>query len=264
MSQLSIEIHNEDGSVLASAADDVQANLVYGQAYAPGDAIVVKSDEDKVHLMIQLDDAMNPGLVYFSGQEYRLPIPFGEKRISYSPKTFSGEKHVLRVRLATEEERSAYRNLAINEYDHHENQVLYPHAHANVETRGEAVFAARNAINGNVVNDSHGEWPYESWGINQREDAEITVSFGRTVVIDKVVLTLRADFPHDNYWENVTLAFSDGSQEKADLIKTHRPQALSIAPRKVESVTLKNLIKSNDPSPFPALSQIEVFGRELS
>lgn len=30
----------------------------------------------------------------------------------------------------------------------------------------------------------------------------------------------------------------------------------------VEWVTLSELIKSSDPSPFPALSQFEVFGRE--
>lgn len=99
-------------------------------------------------------------------------------------------------------------------------------------------------------------------GINQRPDAELTVHFGRLVDIDKVALTIRADFPHDSYWERATLAFSDGSWHTADLIKTHKKQTIVLEPRNVEWVTLKELIKAEDPSPFPALSQIEIFGRE--
>jgi hypothetical protein len=86
--------------------------------------------------------------------------------------------------------------------------------------------------------------------------------FGRTVEIDKVVLTLRADFPHDNYWERVTLTFSDGSMHIAQLVKTHEPQPILLQRRKVEWIKLGELVKSADPSPFPALSQVEVFGYE--
>lgn len=57
----------------------------------------------------------------------------------------------------------------LNPYDSHETKGIYPHAQANVETRGEAVFAARNAIDGVFANWSHGEWPYQSWGINMRQ-----------------------------------------------------------------------------------------------
>ncbi len=150
--------------------------------------------------------------VYLAETEYRFAVPFGEKKFSYSPKAFAGELHVLTVRLGTEDEIGAYKDVALNVYDQHENVACFPHACANVETRGESVFAARNVINGNGVNFSHGKWPFESWGINQRPDAELTVHFGRLVEIDKVALTIRADFPHDSYWERATLAFSDGSQ----------------------------------------------------
>lgn len=54
----------------------------------------------------------------------------------------------------------------------------YPHATANVETRGESVFAAKNAIDGVRANRSHGEWPYESWGINMQDDAAMKLDFG--------------------------------------------------------------------------------------
>lgn len=88
-----------------------------------------------------------------------------------------------------------------------------------METRGESVFAARNAIDGVCENRSHGEWPYESWGINMQDDAEMTVEFGQEVVTDRIVLYTRADFPHDNWWTQVTLTFSDGTDIKWKLEK---------------------------------------------
>jgi hypothetical protein len=260
--ELTLQIEGQDGAVKAGRTDQEQVYLVYGQEYEPGDTIVLSSTEENVYLVIHLEDAMNPAFVYLAGGEFRLAVPFGEKRVSYSPKSFTGGLHLLTARAATPEEIGAYKNVAGNEYDHHSNTTCFPHAAANVETRGEAVFAARNAINGNTANDSHGNWPYESWGINRRDDAAITVSFGRAVTIDKVALTLRADFPHDNYWERVTLTFSDGSKHEASLIKTHKPQVIDVGLKTVDWVTLSELIKSDDPSPFPALTQIEVFGRE--
>jgi len=125
------------------------------------------------------------------------------------------------------------------------------------------VFAARNAINGNTVTYSHGEWPFESWGINQRLDAEFTLHFGRLVEIDKIVLYLRADFPHDNYWKQVTLSFSDGSSKTASLEKSGKSQEIRLEPRQVEWVKLSELIQSNDPALFPALTQFEAYGREI-
>ncbi|MGW9574265.1 hypothetical protein [Paenibacillus terrae] len=124
------------------------------------------------------------------------------------------------------------------------------------------MFAARNAINGNTVTYSHGGWPFESWGINQRDDAEFKVHFGRLVEIDKIVLYLRADFPHDNYWTNVTFTFSDDSKQTVELLKTGQAQSILLEPKKVEWITLGQMIKSDDSSPFPALTQFEVYGCE--
>ena len=71
-------------------------------------------------------------------------IPFGEKRVNMSPKTFSGSKHLIHIRKAYSFEYEAYRNLALNINDCHGETNCYPHASANVETRGESVFAAMN------------------------------------------------------------------------------------------------------------------------
>lgn len=101
----------------------------------------------------------------------------------------------------------AYRNLALNVNDQHGNEVCYPRASANVETRGESVFAAMNAIDGVTENRSHGAWPYASWGINRQDDARIRLDFGRPVEVDTIVLYTRADFPHDNWWVDGKITF---------------------------------------------------------
>ncbi|QOS79229.1 carbohydrate-binding protein [Paenibacillus sp. JNUCC31] len=263
MIHLTIEVQSKDGITLAEHTDTNHTHLVYEYPYQPGDSIVLRSSEANVYLYIQLDDAINPAFVYYSGQEYRLSIPFDEKKASYSPKSFTGKMHLLTARVAALHEITSYKNVAANAYDHHTNLSLYPHASANVETRGEAVFAARNAINGNTVTYSHGGWPFESWGINQRKDAEFTVHFGRLVEIDKIVLYLRADFPHDNYWEQVTLHFSDGSSQMASLVKSGKAQTILLEPKQVEWVKLSELIQSNDPALFPALTQFEAYGQEV-
>lgn len=110
------------------------------------------------------------------------------------------------------------------------------------------------------ANNSHGAWPYASWGINRRDDAKITIEFGRKVMVDKAVIYLRADFPHDNWWKQITLEFSDGSEILWELKKTHQGQVIKFDEKVIEWVTLKNLIKSEEESPFPALSQIEFYG----
>ncbi|WP_152396942.1 carbohydrate-binding protein [Paenibacillus guangzhouensis] len=263
LTQLTIEIHDMNNNVLAMDSDQGQAQLVYHHPYQEGDQIVVKSEHPHQYLCLQLDDAMPEAFVYLATTSYRFTIPFGEKKISYSPKSFSGGIHAISVRLATAAEISSYKNVALNPFDQHENNSCYPHALANVETRGESVFAARNAIDGNCFNAGHGAWPFESWGINQQDDAEMSVQFGRTVEIDCLALTLRADFPHDNYWKQVTVCFSNGDCITIHLTKTNLKQVIKLEPRRVESLTLKNLIKSDDPSPFPALTQIEVYGNEV-
>jgi len=47
------------------------------------------------------------------------------------------------------------------------------------------------------------------------------------------------------------------------LQKSAKAQSFALPPRIVEWIELHDLIKADDPSPFPALTQIEVWGRDL-
>lgn len=261
MANLKLSVLDKNNELIVTEQGEDFVCLVCRREYQEGDHIVLETSEKDIYIMLQLDDALGAAYNYVIGTvDYQ--IPFGEKRISYSPKVFTGDCHYLYAKVADREEIHGYRNLALNPNDQHENTNSFPHAWANVETRGESVFAARNAIDGVCANKGHGQWPYESWGINMQDDAEITVEFGRTVSIDKVELFTRADFPHDNWWKLVTLYFSDGSTIEWSLEKSSEPHTLSFPERKVSWVKLANLIKSDDPSPFPALSQIMIYGKE--
>lgn len=262
MATLALKVQDKMGKTICVNNGEDYVSMVCCAEYQEGDQIVLEISESNIFVMLQLDDAMGEELCYVTGNVY-YQIPFGEKRISYSPKAFYGNRHYLYARIATKEEISSYRNLACNVYDQHENKSCYPHAWANVETRGESVFAARNAIDKVCENRSHGEWPYESWGINMRDDAEITVEFGREVEVDKIVLFTRADFPHDNWWKQVSISFSDGTKEVIALEKSALPHTIPLTKRITTKVCLSELIKSEEPSPFPALSQILVYGREV-
>lgn len=246
---------------MESSLADGEVILAWTGSYEEGDEILFQVSAPNEFYVIRVDDAIDEALVYMTASQLRYQIPFGEKKTSCNPKAFTGERHYLTLRKAFCWE-TGYRNLAVNPLDQHGEQGCYPHALANVETRGEAVFAARNAIDGVCANRSHGAWPYESWGINRQDDAEITLEFGRKVDFDRIVLYTRADFPHDNWWEQVTFTFSDGTSETVSLEKQYEPHILPIERKGITWLKLGNLIKADDPSPFPALTQIQVYGRE--
>lgn len=258
---LKFEVLNEKNQLVCQENGQDEVNLVVNNNYQEGYKIRFTSSEINTHIWLQLDDALGKSLVYMKKNELVYPIPFGEKRSNMSPKVFSGNQHLLYARVAKNFEINQYRNLCLNVNDYNGDVVAcYPHASANIETRGEVVFAARNVIDGVTANLCHGCWPYQSWGINQRADALIKIEFGRKVKIDRIILYTRADFPHDNWWEQGTFAFSDGSEMVINMEKSYAPHEFTFESKEVEWITFDRLIKSQDESPFPALSQMEVYG----
>lgn len=265
MSDLTLSVRNKNGEVLAESTHKDYVNLVYDKEIQEGDTICFQTAAVNQFYVIQVDEAIAPALVYITNPTWTFDVPFESKKISYSKKSFIGDMHLITARRANEDEVYRYRNLALNTHDQHGDRGMFPHASANVETRGEAVFAARNAIDGITANHGHGPWPYQSWGINMDPNAEIMIEFGRTVEIDKMALWYRCDWKndHDNWWVNVTFEFSDGTVLSVPTEKSDEAQYIVLEEKKkVEWIKLGKLIKSDAPNPFPALSQWEVFGTE--
>ncbi len=255
-----LSIRHADGTT-AAQGENV---LYYAEEYLPGDTIVLRVPRPGYYV-ICLDDAMGEEFVWMNGAAFNLAVPFGEGRVSYSPRAFVGIDHYLTARPAHAEEIACPRNLARNVYDCHGNAACWPHATANVETRGESVFAARNAIDGVVYPWCHGHYPFQSWGINRDPNACWTLEFGRPVKAGMLALTTRADFPHDAWWTSARLTLSDGESMTLQLEKApdgHR-QCLDLHGVTITGLALDNLKKADDPSPFPALTQVEVWGTNL-
>ncbi|MBO5246493.1 MAG: carbohydrate-binding protein [Eubacterium sp.] len=258
--QSELQICDKDGNIKASGSGE-EVCLVYEGCYEQGDTIRIHPKDVPGNYLLQLDDVGGTAIVYLTG-DVTYELPFGEKRTNLSPRMFAGELHLLTLKKYPDYLQNGYRNLAKNVWDQHGLTNCYPHAVANVETRGEAVFAAQNAIDGVTANAGHGEWPYASWGINRQDDAMITIDFGREVLVDRLVMYTRADFPHDNWWTKVSFTFSDGSELEWEMEKQTLPHELTFEPKCITSLTMHDMKKADDPSPFPALTQLEVYGTE--
>ncbi|MCB5237323.1 hypothetical protein AB1L07_20030 [Niallia alba] len=229
--------------------------------YEDGDEIEVFVEKKNQFLMVKLDESMDSTIVFIPDHIWKYKIKMEQTSKEAIPDNrFTNKRHYLYVRNATNEEINRYQNWALNPHDQKDFLGAFPHASANVETRNDATFFACNAINGIHANNSHGSYPYQSWGINQQSDATLTIDFGRPVEVDKVSITIRADFPHDSYWTEVTMLFSDESSETFRLQKTKNPQSFVFKKRTVTYVQLTKLVKANDVSPFPALTELEVYG----
>jgi len=159
----------------------------------------------------------------------------------------------------------AYRNIALNpDAATGANPVVYPHATSNSEYNQQE-FAARCAIDGKRRNnDVHG---CGSWGPQMQPDIWWRLDFGRPVEIDKVTLFLRAawkpdDNPHDSYWKEARLEFSDGSKEELALKQDAKGQEFTFTKRTVTWLLLKNLKRAEDK--WCALCEFEAWGRDAA
>ncbi|MFD1465905.1 hypothetical protein ACFQ4L_07510 [Lapidilactobacillus mulanensis] len=259
--KLSLQHENK---ILAEASATNNTYLAWRSQYTLGDYYQVEVEKAPVYLVVQLDAAIRPALIYLTERNWTYRLPFNlQREWPYPDGAFLGKNHYATVRVATAAEIASQTNLSVNSYDQHEASAAYPHASSNAETRGETVFYAKNAIDGLVANESHGNYPFQSWGINEQHDAYLQLDFGRTVEVNQLGIVLRADYPHDSYWKKITVDFSDGSHETITLQKLATEQFFEIKPRQIKGLRLDHLQKDEDSSTFPALTEIEVFGQNI-
>jgi len=154
----------------------------------------------------------------------------------------------------------AYRNVALNPADVQGPAKSYPHASSNSEYKNTPVFAARCAIDGKTANKGHGG-RFPSWGPDKRTDLWWKVEFGRPVEIDKIVLYIRADFPHDKHWRSATVEFSDGTRETITIAGTADPQTFTFKKRTAAWLRFTDLVQ-DEPLGWCGFSEVQVWGRD--
>ena len=251
-----IELLDSAGVAIASG----EASLKLSRAYKPGDRIRITGQS---HMAIRMDAALPEAVVYAPKGTLEFSIPTGKELAGYSPSAFAGDRPAITARPAAPVETRAYRNLALNPIAVRGEPAFYPHASSNNEYANSAVFAARCAIDGNTASTGHGRWPHLSWGPDRGNDSRLRIDFGRPVMIDKLIITPRGDFPHDSVWPEVRVEFSDGHRETLRLASNGNPQTLVFRPRPAEWIQLIRLDLPND-KPWRALTEIQAWGCDAS
>ena len=260
---IQVSVQNAGGAELASGSDSKTLTVNYPAPYQKGDTVVVAGSKG-ASFFVQMDSAVPEALIYAPTGRMTYPIPFAqERKDGYDPAAFGKGTQAIKVRLATSAELAAYRNLSLNALDKRGQTEYYPHANANSVTRNDPKFYERNAIDGNLQNNHHGSWPYESWGPDKNPDAALKIEFGREVLVDKARIVLRADFPHDSYWKSLNLRFSDGSTVEVALEKKGEAQEITFPKKKVSWVQLENMQQGITPLGWAALTEIEVYGSDV-
>jgi len=225
-----------------------------------GEKIQITIDHPKEYLWVQLDETLSPTLIYMKNKRWTYTI-IPNKRLADT--AFVSRHHCITVRKALKSEVECYRNLAFNPHDQINDSGVYPHVYSNVLAEDNPVFLAQNAIDGKLANISHGSYPFGSWGIHGKSDADLTIDFGRLVKIDMIKLLVRSDHlerPHDSFWKKITIEFSKDDRLVLNMTNSDDIQTFNFKPRVVNQIILKNLEKENDNLAFVALSQVEVYG----
>ena len=252
---------------------------VYDGTFCEDDEITVRLDGVN-YLAVQFDENLKESFVYVPNKYFKFTIPSKrELQMAYPPNTFSGDKHLISAREITEEEFYTIRNISLNSHDLRKKTGGYPHAKANFVTREEPCFYERNAIDGVINNQGHGTYPYHSWAGGARNDLEYIIDFYKEVEVEKIVFFLRADFkhdeitglPHDSYWKNIDITFSDGEVVTADFkldnSDLHERNKIGIEvnfkQKKTKTIKLSNFIQVTEILGFAALTQIEVYGKYI-
>ena len=238
-------------------------NVTYKGEYQEGDKIRVDITEGEF-VAVKLDEKLQENIVHIPNKSFIFEVPMGLLMQGYDKETFAGDEHILCAREVEDEEIYCYKNIALNPHDKQGESKAYPHASANFVTRGDPCFYERNAIDGNTENKGHGAYPYHSWAGGARDDLEYRIDFGQKVEIEKFVVYLRADFPHDTYWKAIDFEFSDGTSVTGNFDGIADGQEVVLPEKKeTEYVILKNLTQVSLPLSWAALSQIEVYGKYI-
>ncbi len=275
---LYLEIKEKNGKVKFNAKGE-RIKEVYNGELNAGDQIYLRLDGVNT-VAIKFDEQMAESLVFAPNKSFTFTIPTDwELHSGYVQGTFKGETHLISAREVEDEEFYSTRLISLNSHDLRKNTGGYPHAMANFVTREDPCFYERNAIDGIINNQGHGQFPYHSWAGGARNDLEYTLDFGTDVEVDSIKFYLRADFehdkitglPHDSYWKNIDVEFSDGeviqcefTLDNTDLNpENSKGQEIKFDKKITRKIKLKNFTQVTEILGFAALTQIEVFGRYI-
>ena len=239
-----------------------QIDVNYEATYEPGDKAEVMFDSD--FIKISFDESQEESLLYVPEHKLLYEFPYGDKLLAYDKASWEKTSHHISISEVEEDAAYAVRELALNSLDTTDNKYSFPHAGASFVTRNEPVFQARNAIDGVIDNSCHGAYPYHSWSAGAKLDMDFTLDFGTKVRVEQIIFYLRADFPHDSYWNSLNVIFDDNTKVKVQFEKSAEGQVLKLAEAKTtRTIKLCDFTQPGAEPTFAALTQIQVIGNYI-
>lgn len=248
---------------------ETSVELSVKDAYEVGDKIKITLPEGQHYVAFCLSKGnVEETILYLPKSTFTYTVQ--NISLSYPAKMNSERKSTITARIPTAEELAASRNLACNPADMEKNKNAYPHAiTTNVHDKGNESnrlqFEARNAIDGFTQNTGHGTWPVQSWGPGSNMSTKDTfkIDFGRDVSLTEIIIYLRADFPHDTYWESCTVKFSDGTTQELNFTKTANAQSFKLdAAVTTSSITFTGFKKVAG-SDWAAWMEVQAIGSDI-
>ncbi len=258
---VTVSYTDKNGEVLGSITDSGLVMLYLDSKLTVDGKVTVTLPEGVEYFFFNLNPRLSEALIYCPSGVFEYTLPSFTKSV-FPSYVLSGADPIITVRLADENDLQTERNLALNPYDLSYSSV-YPHASAGntYDNDNSPEFSSRNAIDGFKVNNGHGTYPLQSWGSDlEANDLWYQIDFGKTVYVNKVAITIRADFPHDTYYNKAVLEFSDGSTQEVTLSETAETQTINIegGTKATSYVKIQGFEKAG--SEWAALSEVEVFG----
>lgn len=254
---------------MTEVTGDNSVELGIKDAYKVGDRIKITLPEGQHYVAFCLSkDNVEETILYLPKSTFTYTVQ--NIATSYPSEMSSERKSTITARIPTTEELTASRNLACNPADLETNKNAYPHAittnvHDKNNENNRLQFEARNAIDGFTQNNGHGGWPLQSWGPGSNMSAKDTfkIDFGRDVSLTEIVVYLRADFPHDTYWDTCTVKFSDGTTQELNFTKTANAQSFKLdAAVTTSSITFTGFNKVAG-SDWAAWMEVQAIGSDI-
>lgn len=242
------------------------AEMKVSSKYKTGEKIEITLPEGQHYLAVTIaKDVLDEAIVYLKNNKFSYTIP--DFSGSY-PSELQESGCIISARVPSNDELLEERNIALNPSDLLNAKTVFPHSSSNnvYQNNQSPEWLARNAIDGFKQNTGHGTYPLQSWGPDStvKSSDYFKIDFGREVKISKIVLYIRADFPHDAFWDSCVVELSDGSVLDISGIKeTQKKQTFKFDEFTTTSLKFTGLNKSSSSKgDWAAWTEVEVYGYE--
>ena len=229
--------------------------------YGAGDTLNIKVTGSS-YVAVSMNERQGESILYVPSGSLTLTLPPSANE-TYCSAMMRGSGsssymyNTILIRIPTEKELKSERNLAANTYADCFSAGVYPLAAG--ESVGGAVNAVRNAVDGFTPNGGTGGWPYQSYA--PAAGAEMSIDFGREVVVDKLEIKLR-QAGGDTHPLSAVVTFDSGDTLTVALNSSGLTLSADLGGRTVTGLTIGSFDLADSGGEF-GITEVRVLGHDL-